>query len=268
MRHQAEQEVVKRRVENGRLVYYKQAADAVYWNEHWKNLISSEYYTGAIGGQLGRYEEVFTKYLPSNERILEAGCGLATIVLALQKRGYQIEGVDWAEETVARVKSLFPDLPIKKGDVCSLPVKDEYYGGYISLGVIEHRRQGPEPFLTEAIRVLKPGGVAIFSVPFFNPLRRIKGFLNYFFKKNIRHLEFYQYAYGLKEMKGFLEVAGFNIIDGESCNLQMGFEDEIPFLYSLYRLGFFGRILKRFIRGRKFFLTFFGHSRIYVCRKP
>lgn len=33
-----------RRVEGGRLVYYKLMADAAYWDEHWDKLIRPEYY--------------------------------------------------------------------------------------------------------------------------------------------------------------------------------------------------------------------------------
>ena len=59
------------------------------------------------------------------------------------------------------VRELYPDLPIRAGDVTCIEVPEKYYSGYISLGVMEHCRQGPETFLKEAYRVLENDGVAI-----------------------------------------------------------------------------------------------------------
>lgn len=259
---------VTRTVERRRLVYYKRAADASYWDEHWNTLLRPEFYIGAIKGDLGKWENLFTKYLPADEPILEAGCGLAQWVLALRKRGYDIEGVDWSEETIEKVHRIFPDLLIRSGDVCALDVEHGYYGAYISLGVIEHRAAGPEPFLTEAFRVLKPGGVAILSVPWFNPLRRLKAWLGCFDGTSVKASEFYQYAFTAREMEDKLVIAGFKVVEQSSGNLEMGFEDELPFLKSLYEKGVLGRILKRLVRKGNLVARLFGHSRVYVCRKP
>jgi SAM-dependent methyltransferase len=259
---------VTRRVERDRLVYYKQTADAGYWDEYWDKQICPEFYVGALEGQLYHFEGIFTKYLPANERILEAGCGPAQWVIALRQRDYNVEGVDWSKETIERVHGLFPDLPISYGDVRALPVKDWFYGAYISMGVIEHRVEGPEPFLTEAFRVLKPGGVAIFSVPWFNMLRIMKAWVGCYSGIDIRGMNFYQYAFRAGDIKDYLATAGFQVVDEKSYNLKMGFEDELPFLDSLYHKGLFGRILKRLVRRRHLTEKLCGHSRIYVCRKP
>jgi SAM-dependent methyltransferase len=255
--------------ERGRLVYYKQKADVGYWNGHWDKLIRPEYYVRALEGQLGQFEELFTKYLPVDELILEAGCGLGQWVIALRQRGYNIEGVDWGKETIEKVNRIFPDLPIRSGNVCELEVEDEFYGAYISLGVVEHRTAGPEPFLSEAFRVLRPGGVAIVSVPWFNPLRRLKAWAGCFNGNDVRGMEFYQYAFRAREMEDKLATAGFKVVESKSSrNLKMGFEDELPFLDYLYRKGVLGRILKRLIRRVRLVARLFGHGIIFVCRKP
>jgi SAM-dependent methyltransferase len=260
---------VVRRVEGGRLVYYKRMADSAYWDEHWDKLIRPEFYAGALDGQLGEFEGLFTKYLPTDERILEAGCGPAYYVLALQRRGYHVEGVDWAKQTIERVKHIFPELPIRSGDVCALDVEEGFYGAYISFGVVEHRAAGPEPFLAEAFRILRPGGVAIVSVPWFNPLRRLKSWAGCFNGNNVQGMEFYQYAFSTGEMKAYLTATGFEVVeDSSSQNIRDGFEDEIPYLNRIYRGGIPGEILKRVVRKGRVIGRFFGHSRIYVCRKP
>lgn len=257
-----------RKVVNGRLEYYQQAANPEYWDEHWKSILKTGFYNDAKQGDLGTFEKCFTTYLPRKEPILEAGCGLSQLVIALRKRGYTIEGVDLAKETIERVKSIFPDLPVKVGNVCALDVVDGYYGGYISLGVVEHRREGPEPFLAEAFRVLKPGGIAIFSVPFFNLIRRIKGQVGCFSQSETKGMAFYQYAYSSSEMEKYLRAVGFKIIDGEGSNSKQGFEDELPFLNRLYRKGTLGRGVKRIVRTNHLIQRFCGHSRRYICKKP
>ena len=259
---------VIRKVEHGRLVYYHHTADNVYWDNYWKEVISPEIYDEPLKGNLKHYERVFTKYLPRNERILEAGCGTAQWVLALRKRGYNVEGVDWAKETIKRIYRFFPGIRIRVGDVCALDVEDGTYGGYISLGVVEHRAEGPEPFLSEAFRVLKPGGIAIYTVPWFNLLRRIKALVGCFNGNDTNRMDFYQYAYRAGEMKDYLLSTGFQFIYKESYNIENGFEDELPFLYKLYTQGIIGLILKRIVHRGNVLNKLFGHSMIYVCKKP
>ena len=62
-----------RRVEKQRLVYYLSAADAAFWDQHRKKYVSLEHYAGAERGDLGEFEKPFTRYLPKQGRILEAG---------------------------------------------------------------------------------------------------------------------------------------------------------------------------------------------------
>lgn len=257
-----------RSVENGRLVYYRRKADSQYWDEHWSQVIKPGYYETASRGGLGNLEAILTHYLPKKKRIIEAGCGAGHLVLALRQHGYNIEGVDWGRRTVETINRLFPELPVRQENVCALEVTDEYYGGYISIGVIEHRHDGPEPFLLEAFRVLEKGGIAIFTVPWFNPLRRIKGWMGYFRTVNCNDSIFYQYAYKAAEIKRYLKQAGFSVLETQSTkNTKMGFDDELPWLQNIYRQRLAGRLLKRIVNKILRGFPFFGHSQVYVCKK-
>src|SRR5207249_6206926 len=77
---------------------------------------------------------------------------------------------------------------------------------------VEHRIEGPEPFLSEAYRVLKPEGKAIISVPFFGPIRGLKSRL-LLYEKERPDLPFFQYGFGHEEFVGYLQKAGF-LIEG------------------------------------------------------
>jgi len=114
------------------------------------------------------------KYLSKDARILEAGCGVGRVVRYLQDWGYDIEGSELNASIVKQVIDRFPDMRIRQGNILHIPVSDEYYGGLLSYGVVEHFTQGPDEALREMFRVLQPGGVAVVTVPAFNALRFLK----------------------------------------------------------------------------------------------
>lgn len=218
--------------EGRRLAYYSVKANSGFWSRHWRKSIKTVEWKKAEQGFLGWFEEPFIKYLSKAGKIIEAGCGLGYYVLALGRRGYNIEGVEWSREAVRLIKKRYPKLKIKTGDVRKLAVKDGYYSGYISLGVVEHFRSGPEDYLREANRVLKSGGVVFISVPHFNLLRRIKNLLG-LYNGNPVGLDFYQYAFTETEIDGLIEKAGFKVIDHFRYDAYKGIKEELPFLHNL-----------------------------------
>jgi len=114
------------------------------------------------------------KYLPKYGKIVEGGCGLGRYVKYLADLGYDIEGVEYNPETVRAVQRCSPGLPVIQGNILALPYRDGSISGLISLGVLEHFREGMEEPLREIRRVLKPGGILVISVPSQNRIRRIK----------------------------------------------------------------------------------------------
>ena len=98
---------------------------------------------------------------------------------------------------------------------------DGRYAGYVSLGVVEHRREGPEPFLREAFRILADGGTAIFSVPHFHLLRRVKARLG-IFSRPPGDREFYQFAYAGPELRRLLTSVGFEVVEEHHWNAVKG----------------------------------------------
>lgn len=256
-----------RKVEKGRLAYYLETANAEFWDNHWAGSLTRSAYSEAEQGQLGWFEKPFTRYLQRTGRILEAGCGIGQHVVALRVRGYEATGVEWAQRTVAAARAIFPTLPVETGDVTALNVPDGYYAGYISLGVMEHRNEGPDPFLREAFRVLAPGGIAMISVPHFHLLRRIKG-LTGFYGGDAEGLGFYQYAYPVSEFTSYLEQAGFEVVDRQGYDGVKGLKDELPWLRRLLGHKRYG-VRVRSILGRWMFSErHFGHMMLYICRKP
>lgn len=161
---------------------------------------------------------IFQRFLPgSGLKIIEAGCGMGTWVTHLKRMGHDVIGVDYMDSTVRKLRAADPGFPVEQGDVNDLRFPDGYFDVYVSLGVIEHFREGPQKALAEAWRILKPGGLAFITVPYLSVfrrfiahpvrdlyflLRRIKGKTDYF----------WEYRYTRKELARFIENAGFRII--------------------------------------------------------
>jgi ubiquinone/menaquinone biosynthesis C-methylase UbiE len=200
-------------------------------------------------------------------RILEAGCGIGQIVVALNSRGYNCYGLDFARNTIRRLKNIFPNIPFDHGDIRYLPYKNSFFDIYISLGVIEHFQNGQDLILKEAARVLKKGGVAFVSVPFLNRFRRIKCNIGLYDTKP--KLPFFESCFSLDELKELFNEAGFDLIDYKYQNPVMPFIQE-TFLRSLYFLIEDVRILRGPIdRLLNFILPkfFFGHMIMIIAKK-
>lgn len=255
-----------RRVEGTRLAYYGHRADTGFWDAYWDDSTTMRYYARAEKGYLGPFEEPFTRYLPRRGRVLEAGCGPGHLVLALRRRGYECEGVDWADSTVAKVHAVYPDLPVRVGDVLRLDVSDGHYDAYVSIGVIEHRYDGPEPFLWEARRVLADPGIMLVAVPYFNALRRAKARLG-LYKPPGPDEVFFQYAHTAEEMVATLRACGFRVLDAftyEGCRC---LEGEFLALRWLHTRPHIGPRLRRLVSKCKWLDRHWGHMILFACAK-
>jgi SAM-dependent methyltransferase len=242
------------------------------WESHWAEHLHQYLLELYSTGYLGEFE-IFTRYLPKNDPVLEAGCGLGQLVMALAKRGYHVEGVDYAEQTVARIQALAPKLNVRVGNVYALDVPDGFYGGYISMGVFEHDSEGPLSGLREARRVMKPDGVAFITVPYLNPQR--KKWLQKLGTSNdwrvSVELKFYQYYFSVIEFTQYLEQTGFEVQEVFPYAVSAGLTRD--FAFGLWLEG------KRFFHWRlkKWFLDLcehaptwarrrWGHMLMFVCR--
>jgi SAM-dependent methyltransferase len=197
--------------------------------------------------------------------ILEAGCGLAQFVIALRKLGYDARGVDYGAQTVSMVRERYPDLPIEVGDVTSLDKEDGYFSAYISLGVMEHDQNGPDIFLKEASRLLGSDGVALISVPYQNPLRRLKAKLG-LYRDDPADLEFYQYAYSSHEFTRYLHQYGFVVVERFQYDGYKGIKDEIPMISRIFEWPQGWRI-RKFLMHWVWAGRHMGHMMLFVARK-
>lgn len=117
---------------------------------------------------------IIERHFSPGAQILEAGCGAARWVRFLADRGFRVVGLEFAKETVEMVQGIWPDLDVVEGDCSNSPFARDSFDGVMSFGVVEHFIEGPEAPLGELLRVLKPGGKALITVPCQTPLRQLK----------------------------------------------------------------------------------------------
>lgn len=103
-------------------------------------------------------------------RILEVGCGPAVMSPKLLAMGLEVHGVDLSAEMVRRARQRVAGHPQEQrcrfavGDAEQLPYPDGFFDAVLAMGVLEYLPSYARA-LRGAARVLKPGGVAVFTLP-------------------------------------------------------------------------------------------------------
>lgn len=253
-----------RRVENKRLIYYHKTASKDYWEDVWNQQINSGYYKPFKSGNLFTFEKIFTKHLPKEGKILEAGCGTAQLVTALNALDYNCIGLDFAIKALTRAQQLVGPLKLISGDITALGIANHAFDAIISIGVVEHRRAGPEPFLQEMTRILKPEGLLLISVPYFNPLRLWRARRGAY-QDNIKELDFYQYAFTKDEFCRIIETAGYDIETTYSYAHQNTLSQELHWLKKIP--PFFYKLVMRISKHIPYVNSEIGHMLMVVARK-
>ena len=191
------------------------------WEKNWKDVSIKDVLEIFSYDRVKKQLAIFLRALPKNEKILEGGCGLGPYLIRLRQLGYDVEGIDYNEGPIRKLLAYDPTLPVKVGDVTAIPYPDAHFGGYLSLGVIEHFTEGPEKAIREAHRVLKAGGIFLVAVPVCNifmrlssPLRFLKSrpWLRKFFKKPDDNHYWEQY-FKRDALKSILEKNGFDVLE-------------------------------------------------------
>ncbi len=144
------------------------------WDRHWRALqggdsslfgtLASLVRRGILCRAVRHYTD---RYFPQDGILIETGCGTAQASATVPLHRRELVGFDFSLPALADARrGPAPHQAWLRGDIRSLPFRDNSVSGIWNLGVMEHFHQ-PEglDILREFHRVLKPGACAILFWP-------------------------------------------------------------------------------------------------------
>jgi len=156
---------------------------------------------------------MFLSGISKKGKTIDGGCGFGKWVIYLNKRGYDIIGIDNNELSIRKLKEYDNSLKVEKGDILNLNYPDNFFDAYISMGVVEHFEEGPIAALNEAYRVLKPNGLIFLSTPTVNIIRTVFFELDRKGRGNTKkYYHFMEYRFSIKELQNYLKQSNFKVI--------------------------------------------------------
>lgn len=112
--------------------------------------------------------ELYQQYVPSDaRRILEIGCAQGYILNHVGPPDAERVGIDFNEDRIRKGRLQYPDTHFIAGDIRNMPIDDEF-DVVLLPGVIEHVRfQESRDMLDLALRIVEPGGILLFDLPWW-----------------------------------------------------------------------------------------------------
>ena len=105
-----------------------------------------------------------TDLLRPDDRILEIGCGIGTVVYELSGKGHDIAGIDISGEAIEYGRKKYGDIRLEVQAAEILPYEDESFEVVMSFDLFEHIA-AIDKHISEVRRVLRPGGYYLFQTP-------------------------------------------------------------------------------------------------------
>jgi ubiquinone/menaquinone biosynthesis C-methylase UbiE len=110
--------------------------------------------------------EEFTKLLPRNAKVLDAGCGTGIpYTKYLSDSGFDVIGVDFSEEMLRVARENVPKARFIEQNITRLDFANDFFDGLISISVIIHMpREKHEELFEQFHRILKPNGIMMVTM--------------------------------------------------------------------------------------------------------
>jgi len=187
---------------------------------------------------------------PFHERkILEYGCGRGEFSVFLSKQGAALVGIDTAPNLIAASKTLAEinntHCEFHLMGVTELPFQSDTYDVVMGMGILHHLTERDlKKAIQEAHRVLKDGGIAVFSEPVENS--KTFNFIQNIFPAGKKGSPYYRPSIlARKEWKNFLAESDDRALSNKEL-MEAGEEFKST---SIYPAGFLVR-LTRLISGK------------------
>lgn len=123
-------------------------------------------YSKGVDSPIEIEERIMFSLLPESEksRLLDVGCGVGTISVELQKKGFEVYGIDFSSVAIEKAKKKGINAVECDTDKEGLPFEDNYFDVVWAGDVVEHVFD-PIFLFKEISRVLKPTGKVLLTIP-------------------------------------------------------------------------------------------------------
>lgn len=161
-------------------------------------------------------KEVVTVHTP---KLLDIGCGTGKYGEALEKIGYQVEGIDHSKSQVEEAQKV---ICARMGEACDLPYEDESFDVCTMMMMLHQIPNENRPLaVEEAYRVLKKNGVLIIKTVSEDDLP--KRVMDYYFPEALEY-DLKRYP-KIEDVRGY--VSKFGEIWTKECHLEIPFDKEV-----------------------------------------
>lgn len=250
-----------------------------YWDARWSDIPADVAMTNCNAYPLKYALQTISS---DDGLILEAGCGAGRILRYFHDRGYKIEGFDYIQVAIDKLRVADPNLHVETGDITSLKYSDCSYRYLLAFGLYHNLEHDLSLAVDESWRVLESNGRLCASFRADNIQTALIDWLadrrlrksgkergKFFHKSNLTR----------KEFCSLFENAGFSVesvYPVENMPIMYKFSmfrayghksfDENKARAEGYRLSPFGQIFQDFLM--RFFPDQFCNIYVLIARKP
>lgn len=152
----------------------------------------------------------FASQVPPGETVLELGAGPGEVSAHLAAMGVRCLATDGSTRMIEQARRLFPSLPSQVEDFFALSQPDASFGAVIAYYAIVNYPMGElAPMLREALRVLKRGGLFLFTFHVFEGQEQVT--VGSWMDTDVGQLTFHYFE--PDRMKALVEEVGFQVVD-------------------------------------------------------
>lgn len=152
----------------------------------------------------------FASAVPSDEQVLELGCGPGEVSGYLSRLSVNCVGTDASPKMIECAKRIFPAIKFEVHDFFNLTYEDHsFYAVIAYYAIVNYPAPAIATILSQVYRVLKPGGLFLFTFHLFEdePVCLVQRF----FDREINEIPFYFFR--VDEVREIVQNIGFTIID-------------------------------------------------------
>ena len=140
------------------------------WDGVWQTAAARPFITSLREYYSSKLRNLIGPHISPNARVLELGCGTATLLLSLAPHVQEAVGLDISPEGLKiaeghRVEAGIANAKIIRGDCQDVSFTGEFDVVY-SAGLIEHFFDQDIEIVRQHLKAVKPGGRVIMSVPY------------------------------------------------------------------------------------------------------